>query len=218
MEANGNLNSLWEQRVKDGGADFVRFVDITGFPREIVGGYTCALLFGKALSKGYIAALRDEREPERKEVLNVERKMDALAVKIAAELTQAGYESVGKLKTGLLPHKTIALRAGLGFIGKNNLLVTPEYGCAQMLGKVLTKAPFEAACQTPKDPQCGDCHICADVCPTCALLGTTWNVGKTRDEIITRKKCVLCVKCMAFCPYTGRYAGDLGADGVLDRP
>lgn len=205
-DENG-LNEIWTRRIRDGGADFVYFVDADALPSDAVAGYTCAVLFGKALSKAYISALRADQPPKHKEVLNVERKMDDLAVKIAAELEEAGYKSVGKLKTGLLPHKTVALRAGLGFIGKNNLLVTPEYGCAQMLGKVLTTAPFAATCVAPEEPKCGDCDICVRACPTGALLGTTWSVTTTREEIITRKLCALCVKCMAYCPYTGEYVG-----------
>ena len=112
---------------------------------------------------------------------------------------------IAKLKTGRLPHKTVALRAGLGFIGKNNLLVTPEYGCALMLGKVLTTAPFVTTSEMPKQPQCGDCNICVNVCPSEALLGKTWSLNTTRDEIMVRKLCTLCLKCMVFCPYTAKY-------------
>ncbi|MBR0308972.1 MAG: epoxyqueuosine reductase, partial [Mogibacterium sp.] len=42
-----------------------------------------------------------------------------------------------------LPHKTVATRAGLGWIGKNNLLVTPEYGSAIRISSLLTDAPLE---------------------------------------------------------------------------
>ena len=199
------LNRTWEQRIKDSGADFVYFVDISMLPAEIIEDCTCAVLFGKALSKEYISAIRNGQAPKTKEVINVERRMDTLAEKVAKMLEAEGYKSIAKLKTGRLPHKTVALRAGLGFIGKNNLLVTERYGCAVMLGKVLTTAPFETISEAPKEPQCGDCRICVDVCPTGALLGKTWSITATRDEIITRKLCTLCVKCMAWCPYTAEY-------------
>lgn len=202
-------NQLWEQRIKDRGADFVCFVNTSTLPKEIVGGYACAVLFGKTLSREYIATLKAGQEPKHKEVFNTERKMDALAVKIAEELEAEGYPSVGKLKTGLLPHKTVALRAGLGFIGKNNLLVTPQYGCALMLGKVLTTAPFATTEALPKEPQCGDCNLCVERCPTNALLGKTWSVTTTREEILTRKLCTLCLQCMVWCPYTAKYIAPL---------
>jgi epoxyqueuosine reductase QueG len=200
------LNELWERRIKDSGADFVCFVDASVLPPDIATGYACAILFGKALSREYIKALRDGQKTKTKEAVNTERKMDALAVKIADRLDSEGHKSIGKLKTGLLPHKTVALRAGLGFIGKNNLLITNQYGCALMLGKVLTTAPFATAGTPIKEPQCGDCDICVDVCATKALLGKTWSVTTAREEIITRTLCTLCLQCMVRCPYTEEYA------------
>lgn len=206
QSGDADLNAVWETRALDGGADFVRFVDLSALPEAITGGYPVAVLFGKALSRAYVAAIAAGLPPKTKEVLNVERKMDALADRLAAELNAAGYESAARLKSGQFPHKTAALRAGLGFIGRNNLLVTERFGCAVMLGKALTNAPFAAASQPPAPPACGDCRICVDICPTGALIGAAWTVQTTREEIITRKKCALCVRCMALCPYTRRYA------------
>ena len=200
------LNKLWEQHIIDSGADFVYFVDASALPADAVNGYTCAVLFGKALSREYINALRADQKPKRQEVHSTERKMDTLAEKLAGQLEDAGYKSAAKLKFAQLPHKTVALRAGIGFIGKNNLLVSDQYGCALMLGKVLTTAPFVTMRKMPKEPQCGDCSICVDVCPTKALLGKTWSVNTSRDEIINRKLCSLCLKCMIWCPYTEEYA------------
>lgn len=199
------LNKIWEQYLKDCGTDFVYFIDASALPAEVAGEYTCAVLFGKALSKEYIAALRDGKEPKRKEVFNIERKMDKLALTLSDKLQAEGFKSAGKFKTGILPNKTVALRAGIGFIGKNNLLITEKYGCALMLGKVLTTAPFETISKPINKPKCGDCSICKEVCPTDALHGTTWSRTTTREDILDRKKCVLCVKCMVHCPYTAQY-------------
>lgn len=205
-EVGLGLNEQWEQRIRDKGADFVCFVDITMLPAEMTEGYPCAVLFGKALSREYIRMLRAGLEPEHKEMNNTERKMDALAVKVAGWLEAEGHRSVGKLKAHQLPHKTVALRAGLGFIGKNNLLVTPKYGCALLLGKVLTNAPFATTSDSPQAPQCGECSSCVDACPTDTLLGTCWTVTSTREEMMVRKRCVVCLKCMVNCPFTEKYA------------
>ena len=200
------LNNFWEQHIIDSGVDFVYFVDASALPADAVNGYTCAVLFGKALSREYINALRADQKPKRQEVHSTERKMDTLAEKLAGQLEDAGYKSAAKLKFAQLPHKTVALRAGIGFIGKNNLLVSDQYGCALMLGKVLTTAPFVTMRKMPKEPQCGDCSICVDVCPSKALQGKTWSVNTSRDEIINRKLCSLCLKCMIWCPHTEEYA------------
>lgn len=153
------LNESWEQRLKENGVDFVHFVDAAVLPGEVAKDYSCAVLFGKLLSKEYIRALRAGEKPKRREFGIFEQKMDSLAVKLAEWLEADGYESVAKLKFGTLPHKTIALRAGMGFIGKNNLLVTEEYGCAVTLGKVLTKAPFSVTSTAIREPQCGECSV-----------------------------------------------------------
>jgi len=212
------LNEQWAQRIMDKGADFVHFIDISMLPAEMTEGYPCAVLFGKALSRTYIGTLRASLEPKQKEMNNTEHKMDMLAVKVAGWLEAEGYQSIGKLKAHQLPHKTVALRAGLGFIGKNNLLVTEEYGCALLLGKVLTTAPFVMRSEAPQVPQCGDCSCCVDVCPTGSLLGTAWTVTATREEMMIRKRCIVCLKCMVSCPFTGKYAnGQLPVHGEICR-
>jgi epoxyqueuosine reductase QueG len=205
-EVGLGLNGQWEQRIRDKGADFVCVVDISMLPTTMTEGYPCAVLFGKALSREYIRTLRAGLEPKHKEMNNTERKMDALAVKVAGWLEAEGYRSVGKLKAHQLPHKTVALRAGLGFIGKNNLLVTEKYGCALLLGKVLTNAPFVTGSESPQAPQCGECSRCVDACPTETLLGTPWTVTTTREEMMVRKRCIVCLKCMVNCPFTEKYA------------
>ena len=197
-----SLNEGWERRIRDSGADFVHFVDLSMLPADRTEEYPCAVLFGKVLSREYVGTLRAGLEPKHKEMNNTERKMDALAVKVASWLEAEGYQSIARLKPGQLPHKTVALRAGLGFIGKNNLLVTSRYGCALLLGKVLTMAPFDTAGEAPQEPQCGNCRVCVDVCPTGALLGTPWSVTTPREEIPVRKRCTLCLKCMVCCPHT----------------
>jgi len=135
-EINGpELNDLWARRIKDGGADFVCFVDVSMFPEKLTGGCGCAVLFGKALPKEYIRALAEGLQPEENALHNLKRKMDALSRKTAAALEAEGYRSIAAARSGMLPHKSAAVRAGLGFIGKNTLLVTPDYGSRSASGK-----------------------------------------------------------------------------------
>lgn len=71
--------------------------------------------------------------------------------------------------TGELIDVVVAQRAGLGFIGKNGLLITKEFGSYVYLGEIITNIPFEP--DTPIANQCGSCTKCIDLCPTEALLG-----------------------------------------------
>jgi epoxyqueuosine reductase QueG len=118
------LNKIWETNIIGKGADFVYFVDASVLSADTVDGYSCVILFGKAISREYINTMWADEKPKTKEVINTERKMDSLGIKVAELLEVEGYNSIGKLKFGRLPHKTVVLNAGLGFIGKNNLLIT----------------------------------------------------------------------------------------------
>ena len=200
------INDTWEQYLKGNGADFVYFVDVSSLTYDVTNEYKCAVLFGKLLSGKYINAVKAGVKPKPNEVLTVEKKMDKLSLKLADRLETVGYKSIAKLKHAQMPHKSVALIAGLGFIGKNNLLINEQYGCALMFGKVLTTAPFETIYESPKESQCRDCTICVDICPTKSLHGCTWNPTTTRDEMMIRKLCIVCAKCMVWCPYTSNYA------------
>ncbi len=116
-----------------------------------------------------------------------------------------------------LPHKTVAVRAGLGWIGKNCLLVTSEYGSAVRLSSLLTNAPLK--CDAPiLQSRCGECSLCVQHCPAQALTGALWQTGMKRNKLLDAEKCYqkqleimenatgiradLCGKCFAVCPYT----------------
>ena len=110
-----------------------------------------------------------------------------------------------KTKSTPLPHKTIAGLAGLGWIGKHNLLVTPEFGSAICMCTVLTDAPIEPVLHTPVNSQCGNCSICKDICSFKAIEGNTWNIRTSRDELVDVYKCNTCLRCLVFCPWTQIY-------------
>lgn len=104
-----------------------------------------------------------------------------------------------------LPHKTIATLSGSGWIGKNNLFVTADYGAAQCLGSVLTDAPLSVAKHETQPSRCGGCTVCADICPEKALKGHNWSRAVPRDEMINVYACDTCLKCLAHCPATRAY-------------
>lgn len=67
-----------------------------------------------------------------------------------------------------LLEKAYAVQAGLGFIGKNTTLITPEFGSYVLLGELLTTLKLDF--DSPKDGTCGTCTRCMDACPTNALI------------------------------------------------
>ena len=60
-----------------------------------------------------------------------------------------------------------AARSGVGFYGKNTLLITRRHGSWVVLGTLVTTAELEAT--PPLDLDCGSCRLCIDACPTGAL-------------------------------------------------
>ena len=147
----------------------------------------------------------------------------------AALLRAHGYQATANteehLPTGAedrspLPHKAVACRAGLGWIGKNNLLTTPDFGGAVRLCTVVTDAPLPTA-EPILSSRCGSCRVCVDACPSSALYGTLWHTGLDRDDLFDHLLCertakertdlsfgipiAICGKCFAVCPYTQRY-------------
>lgn len=68
---------------------------------------------------------------------------------------------------GHLSHKEVARRAGLGWIGRNNLLVTPEAGSRVRLVTILTD--LELRTDSPLELNCGICRKCVELCPAGAI-------------------------------------------------
>jgi len=115
-----------------------------------------------------------------------------------------------------LPFKTLATRAGLGWIGKSAALITKEYGNAIRLGGVLTDMPLETG--TPINASlCGDCMECVKHCPGQAIQGNQWSLDVDRDDLLDAHACKravvergralgktegTCGICIAVCPWT----------------
>ncbi len=65
--------------------------------------------------------------------------------------------------------RSFAEASGIGFIGKNNMLIVPGYGSYCYLVEILTTAPFPITAFKEHDKGCGSCRRCIDSCPTGAL-------------------------------------------------
>ncbi|WP_138494941.1 tRNA epoxyqueuosine(34) reductase QueG [Paenibacillus pinistramenti] len=93
--------------------------------------------------------------------------MDKLAAFIKERVPDVRIESM--VDTGVLNDRAVAERAGIGFAGKNGLIISPDWGSWIYLGEMITDLPFEP--DPPVLEDCGECTKCLDACPTGALLG-----------------------------------------------
>ncbi len=121
----------------------------------------------------------------------------------------ASWPPDDKTLTAGLSNKLAATRAGLGWIGRNCLLVTKEYGPRVRLATVLVDA--DVACAEPiVKSKCGSCHLCVDACPHNCLTGAKWEPGMARDELLNARLCYTagtelraraCGYCLMACPW-----------------
>jgi epoxyqueuosine reductase len=115
-------------------------------------------------------------------------------------------------------HKTAATQAGLGWIGKTAIFVSPTLGPRLRLATVFTDAALPAG--TPvTESRCGACRRCLDACPAGAGHDVLWRAGMPRDELLDYYACErqndysgaalggLCGICIAVCPYGRERAG-----------
>lgn len=144
-------------------------------------------------------------------------KMDAMALDFCIEMEKNHIvcvpiptnESQWDKKTGrwrsIVSQKHIAQAAGLGTIGRNSLLITPEFGSMVWLGAVLCEQEFEP--DEMKESLCDNCNLCVDLCPVHALENpeiinqqSCWDFafGNNEDEQVWK---ISCHKCRDICPY-----------------
>ena len=99
--------------------------------------------------------------------------LDELGLKIMNFIQGRGWEALPIPASQIIDwekqwahvsHKHIAARAGIGWIGRNNLLVSSEFGARQRLLTVLTNMPLKP--DKPVPWGCGECRACLSSCPS----------------------------------------------------
>lgn len=112
-------------------------------------------------------------------------------------------QTIDQLKQkGHLSHKEIAAAAGIGFRGRNNLVVNPRYGSAIRLVTILTDMPLDV--NTPLDMDCGSCRNCLSSCPAGSIKTepADFDMGSCYKKLCEFQKlpgighhiCGICVK------------------------
>ena len=84
-----------------------------------------------------------------------------------------------------LPERYIAYKSGVGFIGKNNMLINEKYGSYVFLGEIITDLSIEP--DEPVESKCGNCEKCISACPT-KSINENYNNPNICMSYITQKK------------------------------
>lgn len=105
-----------------------------------------------------------------------------------------------------ISHRVIAEKAGIGWRGKNELVVNPQYSCAIRISSLITGFSLEPT--GPSQGNCGDCRACLDACP---FLRFKDRLGNYREQCWRYMKHLdldgeVCGKCIKACYRNSIYA------------
>jgi epoxyqueuosine reductase len=202
---------------------------------EELGAYPRAIAIGVELLHPIVDRLPDrERRSVAVEYRThayalVNQRLDAIASRVASELQGAGHRAFpvpasdrvdDERICAVFSHKLAAHLAGLGWIGKSCLLITPQVGPRVRWTTVLTNAPLPTG--TPMAQRCGDCHECVDICPQKAFTGRNFIEVEPREarydacsceryfkKMESEGKVPVCGLCLFACPHGKRASREL---------
>ena len=222
-----------ESLIKGLGGSFVGFSELEEVLPDSLKKYPFAITFGIRLSDAIIDEI--ENKPTYtyfNHYRTVNALIDQIGLRTALFIQDIGYKAytVPASQTipdapipysGIFSHKTGAVVAGMGWIGKNGLFIHKDFGPRVRLGMVLTNLQLEEKQPDFKykilESKCGTCNKCVQACPAMALTGKTWYIGAKREEIVDAKACSefmnknfkhigrgsVCGICIKVCPFRG---------------
>ena len=192
------------------GTDFFGVADLTPAHEAILeqGGpeiatYPRAVSVGLAIPHAIVDQL--PQRADRMVTLNyrhhcydvINQRLDLITSQISGTLQRAGHRAWPvpasqtvdeKRLCGLFSHKLAAHLAGLGWIGRSCLLITPQAGPRVRWATVLTDAPIPATGK-PMEVRCGTCRQCVETCPAQAFTGEPFREAEPREARYDTRKC-----------------------------
>lgn len=146
-------------------------------PKEIVSKFNYGISIGLRLSDSIINGINDRpTQIYFHHYKQVNYYLDKLALQVTNFIQQLGRDALPipasqvidrERQLGHLSHKKVAIQAGLGWLGRNNLVATPEFGARVRFVTILTDLPLPV--DEPISTDCGKCKKCLNVCPVDAI-------------------------------------------------
>ena len=151
--------------------------DLTGLDSTIKEGLPYAIIFGLVLSKSVLDTVKDgPNQLYLHHYRQLNYRLDMMGYLLSREIEKKGFNALPLAASqvidwqdqkGHISHKHIGVIAGIGWIGRNNLLDSPAFGGQARYNTVLTDMPLIAGKRLEED--CGDCMACVAVCPAAAI-------------------------------------------------
>ena len=207
-------------------ADAAQLVELFTDPADLLVPYTRAVSIAVSLPRAVFEPIVERPTPLYASVYQTaNRVLDDIAFTASKLLQKDGYRSLPvpasqvldrKNWRGAISHKAVARMAGIGWQGKNLLLITSRFGSRVRLATILTEAPLHVDGPVPN--RCGKCNRCRDACPVNAIRGVnTTDHYSSRNEAMHFSRCVekltvefaglpgiekpICGICINACPF-----------------
>ncbi len=240
------LDTEVREIVQELGADLYGVADL-GYVRQalaeestgIAAGYPRAISLGIVLNHAIIDLLphREERAIGSAYRLHcydvINGRLDVMTSRLAGSLQARGFQALpvpasvrcdDRTIRAIFSHKMAAHLAGLGWIGKSCLLVTPEHGPRVRWTTVLTDAHL-AITGEPIGERCGACEDCVRICPVEAFAGRAFRPDEPREARYDARACQdylrrleeenpwgICGLCVYVCPHGLHRSERIGTD------
>ena len=177
---NESIQSKLKELAKSYGADVVGFCALDKPVKEYP-SLTYALSLGVKLSDAVLNTIEDAPSfVYFQHYRTANALLDNVAFRLSREIEKLGFsalpvaasQSLGKNNPyrGVIPHKTVAVLSGLGFVGKSGLFLSTDFGSKLRLATILTDMPLQSELPVLENG-CGDCQLCKHACPAGAIYG-----------------------------------------------
>lgn len=215
----------WLAHARNGSLDYLeRNVDKRFDASLLVDGAESVVVCGVAYKNEFSDGYGDSATPRVASYALYEDYHDTIRGMLRQMAQRLGLIERGVMWRGFsdsapVAEKTLAVRAGLGAIGRNSLLITPEYGSFIMLGELIFAEGVDEYDKPFEEDLCGECHLCVSHCPARAIIG-----GRAIDASRCISRLTIepiesqvenkwlhgwvfgCDECQSVCPYNKRVA------------